>query len=91
MLKRAFDFLSSLKLTVALLVLGIILVFFGTLGQVNEGLYLVQQRYFRSWVTTWHPAEISWLMVPLPGGYLLGTSLLAIGLTPVSRPGAPEI
>ena len=76
MLKRTIDFLSSLKLTVALLALGIALVFFGTLGQVNDGLYLAQQKYFRSWFTYWHPAQLAWLIVPLPGGYFLGTSLL---------------
>jgi hypothetical protein len=76
MLKRIVGIFSSLKLTVVLLALGIALVFFGTLGQVSEGLYLAQQHYFRSWFTYWHPSDISWLIVPLPGGYLLGTTLV---------------
>ncbi|HTI69041.1 MAG TPA: cytochrome c biogenesis protein ResB [Candidatus Limnocylindria bacterium] len=76
MLKRIIDVVSSLKLTVVLLSLGIALVFFGTLGQVSDGLYLAQQKYFRSWFTYWHPAQVSWLILPLPGGYFLGTSLL---------------
>jgi len=48
MLKRILDLLSSLKLTVALLVLGIVLVFLGTLAQEPMGLYLVQDRFFKS-------------------------------------------
>ena len=76
MLRRAFSFLSSLRLTVVLLSLSIALVFFGTLGQVSDGLYEAQTRYFKSWVTTWQPSAGSWFHLPLPGGYLLGTSLL---------------
>ncbi len=48
MLRGALDFLSSLRLTVALLVLGIVLVFLGTLAQEPMGLYLVQERFFKS-------------------------------------------
>jgi hypothetical protein len=77
MLKRAFSVLSSLRLTVWLLALGIVLVFFGTLGQVTDGLYDAQERYFKSWFTTWRPGVGSWFVLPLPGGYLLGTALLA--------------
>jgi len=76
MLRRAFSFLSSLRLTVVLLAMSIALVFFGTLGQVSDGLYEAQTRYFKSWVTTWQPSAGSWFHLPLPGGYLLGTSLL---------------
>ena len=76
MFVRAFSFLASLRLTVVLLALSIILVFFGTLGQVTDGLYDAQARYFKSWFTTWQPTAGSWFHLPLPGGYLLGTSLL---------------
>ncbi len=76
MLRRAFSFLSSLRLTVVLLAMSIALVFFGTLGQVSDGLYEAQTRYFKSWVTTWQPSAGSWFHLPMPGGYLLGTSLL---------------
>ncbi len=76
MFVRAFSFLASLRLTVVLLALSIILVFFGTLGQVTDGLYDAQARYFKSWFTTWQPSAGSWFHLPLPGGYLLGTSLL---------------
>ena len=77
MLGSAFKFLSSLRLTVVLLVLGIAVVFFGTLAQTSDGLYIAQARYFRSWFSTWTPhSGPSWVIVPLPGGYLLGTLLL---------------
>jgi len=48
MAKRLLDLLSSLRLTVTLLVLGILLVFLGTLAQEPMGLYLVQERFFKS-------------------------------------------
>lgn len=77
--KRLLAPLTSLKLTVTLLALGIAVVFFGTLAQTEDGLYVAQARYFRSWFSTWSPhAEgWKWIIVPLPGGYLLGTALLA--------------
>jgi hypothetical protein len=75
MVKRLIKFFSSLRLTVALLVLGLLLVFVGTLAQVNEGLYQAQTRYFKSFVIWW--ATPSGLKVPvMPGGYTLGTLLL---------------
>ena len=78
MLASVFKFLSSLRLTVVLLVLGIAVVFFGTLAQTSDGLYIAQARYFRSWFSTWTPhSGPSWVILPLPGGYLLGTLLLA--------------
>jgi ResB-like family len=69
---------SSLKLTVWLLALGVAVVFFGTLAQTDDGLYVAQQKYFRSWASIWSPKVhgLSWIMLPLPGGYLLGTLLL---------------
>ena len=77
-MKRLLAPLTSLRLTVTLLALGIAVVFFGTLGQTEDGLYLAQARYFRSWFSTWSPHDPGWkwIIVPLPGGYLLGVSLL---------------
>ena len=77
-MKRLLAPLTSLRLTVTLLALGIAVVFFGTLAQTEDGLYVAQARYFRSWFSTWspHTPSLKWIVVPLPGGYLLGTSLL---------------
>lgn len=70
--------LSSLRLTVILLGLGILVTFFGTLAQTEDGLYIAQQKYFRSWASVWSPHDPAWkwIQVPLPGGYLLGTLLV---------------
>lgn len=75
MLKTLFNAFSSLKLTVACLVLGCVLVFWGTLAQVHAGLYKAQNEFFRSFFIYWQPA--GGLKIPFfPGGYLLGTVLL---------------
>src|SRR5512140_2183451 len=73
---RAFRVLSSLRLTVALLALGIVLVFVGTVAQADEGLYQAQQRYFKQWYVWGISFLGSRVPVPLPGGYLLGSLLL---------------
>jgi len=77
MLERLFKILSSLKLTVVCLGIAIVLVFIGTLAQVDEGLYQAQTRYFRSFLIYWSPAGADWKIPVFPGGYLLGTVLLA--------------
>lgn len=67
--RSAFRFLASNGLAVVLLLLLMLLTFLGTLQQVNEGLYQVQERYFGSlYVVHWVGGAIP---VPLPGAYLL--------------------
>ncbi len=69
------DSLVSLKLTIALLVLSLVLIFTATLDQVNLGIWAVQEKYFRSFViyTVFGP-----LSLPIfPGGYTIGGLLLA--------------
>lgn len=76
MWNRIFDLLSSLKLTVICLSLAIILVFVGTLAQVNFGIHEVQHRYFQS-LFVWWPSGSQGLKIPVfPGGHLLGGVLL---------------
>ena len=76
MLKSLFRFFSSLKLTVTCLVLGCIMVFWGTLAQVHLGLFKAQTEFFRSFFIYW-PLDGSAPHIPIfPGGYLLGTVLL---------------
>src|SRR3954469_5816612 len=77
MLDRAFKLLSSLKLTVVLLGFSIVLVFVGTLAQVDEGLYQAQTRYFKSFLIFWSPRGSGFSLPVFPGGYLIGTILLA--------------
>ena len=73
-LRDLFDFFVSLKLTVTLLVLGMLLVFVATLDQTNLGIWGIQQKWFRSFVV-FH--EVRGVALPLfPGGYLIGGLLL---------------
>ena len=76
MLKNLFKFFSSLKLTVACLSLGCVLVFLGTVAQVPLGLYKAQNEFFRCFLIYW-PLDGGAPHIPVfPGGYLLGTVLL---------------
>lgn len=76
MAKKLFNFCSSLKLTVLCLVLGCILVFWGTLAQVHLGLYQAQNDFFRSFFVFWQPENHGFKIPIFPGGYCLGTVLL---------------
>jgi hypothetical protein len=75
-IKTLVGFFTSLKLTCVLLAFAIILVFVGTLGQVDDGLYAAQAHYFRQWVII--GAHLMGREIPLilPGGYLIGTLLV---------------
>ncbi|HEY5234398.1 MAG TPA: cytochrome c biogenesis protein ResB [Verrucomicrobiae bacterium] len=76
LLKRLIKIFTSLRLTVVLLAFGIILVFVGTLAQVDEGLYQAQARYFRQWIVLGMDLFGYKIPIILPGGYLIGTMLL---------------
>ncbi|MEO6034945.1 MAG: cytochrome c biogenesis protein ResB [Verrucomicrobiota bacterium] len=76
MINRLFKIFSSLRLTVTLLGLALLLVFIGTLAQVKLGLYAVQSDYFRSLFVFWQPKGASWKIPVFPGGWLLGGLLL---------------
>ncbi len=70
-------FFTSLRLTVLLLVASMILIFIATLDQVHLGIYEVQRRYFRAWIAWVDFGAPGGWRFPLPGGWLLGTLLLA--------------
>jgi hypothetical protein len=72
--KRLIAFFSSLRLTVVCLFLGMLLVFCGTIAQVELGLFKAQNQFFRSFLVVWAPTG-SWKII-LPGGYLVGGLLL---------------
>jgi len=67
---------TSLRLTVVLLAFAILLVFIGTLAQVDEGLYNAQERYFRQWFIFGFDLFGWKIPLLLPGGYLIGTMLV---------------
>jgi ResB-like family len=83
---------ASLRLTVVLMALSIVLVFLGTLAQVDQGIFTVLHRYFRAGIA-WIPFQVfvrfgqvffgvsketEWHgAFPFPGGWLLGGLLLA--------------
>jgi len=74
-LKQAKAVLVSLRTTVVLLALSIVLVFWATLDQVNLGVWAVQHKFFHSFVVT---EKVGSLVVPVfPGGYVIGGLLLA--------------
>ena len=79
-MKALWKFFTSLRLTVVLLGLSVLLIFFGTLSQVDEGLWRSQKIWFESYlVTNQHLQLFGWkFVVPIfPGGYLIGFTLLA--------------
>ena len=82
------NFLASLKITVALLTISMVLVFFGTLAQVNGGMWEMMEHYFKSYLV-WCKLDLLTqafqyeegtlpraMGFPLPGGYTLGWMLL---------------
>lgn len=76
MLERLVKIFTSLKLTVVLLGLGLVLVFWGTMAQVHLGLYKAQNEFFRSFFVYWHPAGADFGIPIFPGGYMLGGLLI---------------
>jgi hypothetical protein len=75
-LERLISFFTSLRLTVVCLCLGMVLIFWGTLAQVDLGLYKAQNEFFRSFFIYWGPPGASWKVPIFPGGYLVGGVLL---------------
>ena len=77
---------GSLRLTVALMALAIVLIFCATWAQIDKGIWAIIDEYFRSfwiWVPfrifmapSAHEQSMSNLGFPLPGGYLVGGALL---------------
>ena len=74
LLRSLRDLFVSLRLTVTLLLLGMMLIFAATLDQVNLGTWAVQQKYFHSFIIY---VPLGRFAVPVfPGGYAIGGLLL---------------
>ncbi len=67
-------FFVSLRLTVVLLILSMLLVFGATLDQVNLGIWAVQEKYFRTFIVLWDVGNVP--LPVFPGGYFIGGLLL---------------
>lgn len=79
---RAFrDFFASLRLTVVLLALSIVLVFWATLAQTDLGVWGVQQKFFHSLFVLERFPGSNFPIPVFPGGYLIGGFLLVNLLT----------
>ena len=83
MYRSVLAFFSSLRLTVVLLVLSMLLIFFSTLDQVTMGIRGAQQVYFESFFAVWRYPQhfwlseyLGWFHLPLLGGAVLGPMLL---------------
>lgn len=76
--------IASLRLTVVLMLLAMVLVFAGTLAQKELGIHIVVSKYFRSWIVLiplrvfflWNTDLAKWVAIPFPGGYTIGFALL---------------
>jgi hypothetical protein len=81
--KKVLTPLASLRLTVFLFALSLVMVFAGTLAEVDNGLQTVLQKYFRCYTVTWIPLDLftrHWFhtpgSIPFPGGWLIGGALM---------------
>jgi ResB-like family len=79
---RCLEVVASLRVTVVLFTLSIILVYYGTWAQKEAGIWTVVNQYFRS-ALVWIPLKIVFMhaieiggSIPFPGGWFLGTLLL---------------
>src|SRR3954465_9724754 len=91
LLLKGVKVLASLRLTVVLFALSVGLIFFGTVAQMDYGIWTVVDKYFWSWVVMVPldlfakigivffdlPRDPHWTMTfPFPGGKLLGGAML---------------
>jgi hypothetical protein len=70
------DFFVSLRLTVVLLALSIVLIFWATLAQVQLGIWGVQEKFFHTFFVLENIPGTAIPVPVFPGGYFLGGLLL---------------
>lgn len=76
--------IASLRLTVWLFALSMVIVFYGTLAQKDHGIWHVMDHYFRCKTITWIPLHVVLFRaidpvgfaIPFPGGWVLGALLM---------------
>jgi hypothetical protein len=75
--------MADLRLTVVLFALAMLIVFWGTLAQVDNGVWTIVQKYFRSFfvlvplkVVLFNLVPDTKTVIPFPGGWLIGLVML---------------
>lgn len=81
MMPRVFKMLASLKLTVVLLALAMLLIFVGTIAQTRLGVWQAVDAYFRSWVAMVDPGlfvrgDGTDIRIPIPGGLAIAAAMI---------------
>ena len=71
-MKPLIKFFSSLELAISCMVLGLVLIFIGTLDQVHLGIHGATERYFYSLFVFWKIPNTEIALPYLPGGYTVG-------------------
>ena len=82
-MNRLVNFFLSLKLTVVLLSLSMVLVMAGTLAQIDKDIWAVMEQYFRCYIAridlfVFFPRSLDIprnIWIPFPGGFLIGLML----------------
>jgi hypothetical protein len=87
---RVLQAVASLRVTVVLFALSMVLVFFGTIAMKHDSIHGVLGNYFRSWFTwielrlvsdfliVFFQADKDWVLpgkLPFPGGYVIGWAM----------------
>lgn len=80
-LRRIVQSLASLKLTVVLLSLAMVLIFVGTIAQTRLGIWQAVDVYFRSWVAMMDPGLFlasgdTGIRIPMPGGLSIAAAMI---------------
>ncbi len=86
MVRGLLRILASLKLSVVLLALAMVLIYVGTWAQIDNGIYQVQKQYFHTWIARVPLGVIlprtpdGEMLIPggilMPGGYTVGLVML---------------
>jgi len=72
-------FFTSLRLTVWLLGISVLLIYMGSWAQLDEGLWNAQVRWFQNWWIIRHAGDPWWVPPVFPGGHTIG-ALLVVNL-----------
>ncbi len=76
LLGGAIRLITSLQLTIACLVISMVLIFVGTIAQVQLGIDQALDTYFHNILVWWSPPGSTWRIPIMPGGFLVGSVLL---------------